>query len=169
MSESINTQFEKYDKERGHEIRQKRKEKYPLPGCTPRQYGRYLRNHPRHWTIRNERNFIITSCFQEILVRFSWLLLLFFLHNVLFEVDTWFMWDIYAPYSVNFNNFLLTLTCKLVLLGVIYCVKKCFYINIESQFMGQAVLFVFIFSVLWDSSSWIQCALNVIVLGSLFL
>lgn len=79
------------------------------------------------------------------------------------------MWDIYAPYSVNFNNFLLTLTCKLVLLGVIYCVKKCFYINIESQFMGQAVLFVFIFSVLWDSSSWIQCALNVIVLGSLFL
>lgn len=174
LTERINTQYETLYKKRRHEIRNKRKETYPLPGCTHFQYERHIlsrnrQNRASPWTHRNERNLIITGCFQEILIRFAWLLLFFIVHNILVFLDTLFRLELYPENPEKFNHFLLTLTCKLVILGVIYCVKKCFYINMESQFMGQAVLFVFIFSVLWDSSSWIQCALNMLVLGSLFL
>lgn len=112
---------------------------------------------------------IIKRCVQEILVRLAWLLLLFAVHNLLFRLDTWLQWDVYAQKAAHFNQYLLTLTSKFVLFGVIYIIKKYFRINMESAFMGQAVLFVFIFSVLWDSDSWIQFMINMVVLGSLFL
>ncbi|XP_053377126.1 uncharacterized protein LOC123529898 [Mercenaria mercenaria] len=174
LTELINTQYGTLYKERRHELRKRRKDNYPLPSCTPGQHLRYMQRQQQQssttpWTYRREQNFIIQGCFQEILVRFAWLLLIFLIHNTLFHLDTWLMWDVYAPFSLNFNSFLLALTCKLVLFGIIYCVKKYFYIHMENEFMGQAVLFVFIFSVLWDNNSWIQSMLSMVVLGSLFL
>lgn len=172
LNESLQSNYKKQFDIRCQESR-KQRNTYPLPSCSPAQYKRLQRENVdvglRPWSYRTEQNNILARCAQDILIRLAWLLLMFIFHNILLSLDHWLEWQIYAGRSVKFNYFLWTLTCKLILFGVIYCLKKYFRLRIENQFTGQAVLFVFIFSVLWDTDSWIQFMLNMAVIGSLFL
>ncbi|XP_060565094.1 E3 ubiquitin-protein ligase RNF180-like [Ruditapes philippinarum] len=165
LTEKIKVQYDNLYKQRHHDMRRKRAS-YPLPCSTHsqrrmEQFGHY----PDHG---NAQESIINRCFHDILTRFAWLLLLFVVHNILFMLDTVFMWDLYAPISVKYNSYLFRLAGKLILFGILHIVRKAIRINLD-QTIGHLVSFVFIFSVLLDGNSWVNSLLNLVMIGSLFL
>ena len=168
MTQQIQEKYGELYKKRGHGKRSKKKS-YPLPGATRRQMMMNLGQGQGYSTAyRSAQTWIVLNCIREIFVRFTCLLVLFIVHNILFNLDYILGLDIYAPFTINLNTYLQKLFGKLLFFGIVYTVKKALRI-IFDQSIGYGVSFVFIFSVLLDGNSWLNSLLNLAVLGSLFL